>query len=170
MYVQPIAEAKAPVRLAQNKVRPSVLAFFRLISPLYMKAALGFSRVRLVHAERLVQAYADFFTGKTRLLIAFRHPYGDEAQLMAYVIGKLLAKEAKAKGIAFPQKPHAHFVHGYEVPLWAGAFERWLLPRVGALPVYHAKFDSHSIKSIRSLMKDGQYPGCIQEIRQSRTE
>jgi len=158
MYVQPIAEAKAPVQLAQNKVRPPVLAFFRLISPLYMKLALGFSKVSLVHAERFVQTYADFFTGKTRLLIAFRHPYGDEAQLMAYIIGKLLAKEAKAKGIAFPQKPHAHFVHGYEVPIWAGAFERWLLPRVGALPVYHAKFDSHSIKSIRSLMKDGQYP------------
>jgi hypothetical protein len=158
MYVQPIAEAKAPVQLAQNKIRPPVVAFFRLISPLYMKAALGFSRVRLVHGERLAQAYADFFQGKTRLLIAFRHPYGDEAQLMAYVIGRLIAKEAKARGVKLGQKPHAHFVHGYEVPLWAGAFERWLLPRVGALPVYHAKFDSLSIKRIRSLMKDGQYP------------
>jgi hypothetical protein len=158
MYVQPIAEAKAPVQLAQNKVRPLVVAFFRLISPLYMKVALGFSMVRLVNAERLVRAYADFFQGKTRLLIAFRHPYGDEAQVMAYVIGRLIAKEAKARGIELPLKPHAHFVHGYEVPLWAGAFERWLLPRVGALPVYHAKFDSLSIKSIRSLMKDGQYP------------
>ncbi len=158
MYVQPIAEAKAPVQLAQNKVRPPVVAFFRLISPLYMKAALGFSRVRLIHGERLAQVYANFFQGKTRLLIAFRHPYGDEAQLMAYVIGRLITKEAKARGIGLGQKPHAHFVHGYEVPLWAGAFERWLLPRVGALPVYHSKFDSLSIKRIRGLMKDGQYP------------
>jgi hypothetical protein len=158
MYVRPIATAKTPVQLAQNKVRQPVLAFFRLISPLYMKAALGFSRVRLVNGERLAKAYADFYAGKTRLLIAFRHPYGDEAQLMAYVIGKLLAKEARARGIELSKKPHAHFVHGYEVPLWAGAFERWLLPRVGALPVYHAKFDSLSIKRIRSLMKDGQYP------------
>ncbi len=158
MYVQPIVEAKALVQLARNKIRPWVLALFRFIAPLYMKAALGFSRVRLVHAERLVQAYADFFTGKTRLLIAFRHPYGDEAQLMAYVIGKLLAKEVRARRIKLPKKPHAHFVHGYEVPLWAGAFERWLLPRVGALPVYHAKFDSLSIKRIRVLMKNGEYP------------
>jgi hypothetical protein len=158
MYAQPIAEAKAPVRLAKNRIRPLVLAFFRLISPLYMKATLGFSRVRLLNAERLVRAYADFFQGKTRLLVAFRHPYGDEAQLMAYVIGKLLAREAKARGIELAQKPHAHFVHGYEVPLWAGAFERWLLPRVGALPVYHAKFDSPSVRRIRGLMKDGRYP------------
>jgi hypothetical protein len=110
-----------------------------------------------------VDAYDDFFAGKTRLIIAFRHPYGDEAQVMGYAIGRLLEPEARTQGVSSPgyswrRRPHAHFIHGYEVPLWAGAFERWLLPRVGAVPVYHTKFDAKSIERIRALAKDGEFP------------
>jgi hypothetical protein len=134
------------------------MAFMRAIGPVYFRFLLGFDSVELRHPERLVHAYTDFFDGKSRLIVAFRHPYGDEAQLMAYVIGKQLDREARKLGIRFPRRPHAHFVHGYEVPLWAGAFERWVLPRVGAVPVYHTKFDASSVERIRSLMKNGSYP------------
>ncbi len=132
--------------------------FFRLIAPLYIRAVLGFRSVSLRNSERFVDAYDDFFAGKIRLLIAFRHPFGDEAQVMGYAIGSLLEREARSRGIAWKRQPHAHFIHGYEVPLWAGAFERWILPRVGAVPVYHTKFDAKSIERIRSLVKDGEYP------------
>lgn len=158
MIAKPIASARSAQVLAEPRIRPGLIAFFRLVSPLYFHALLGFRSVALRHAERLVQAYGDFFDGKTRLLIAFRHPYGDEAQLMGYVIGKIVDKQAKRMGLKLARRPHAHFVHGYEVPLWARAFERWLLPRVGAVPVYHTKFDGKSIRQIRALMKDGAYP------------
>lgn len=114
--------------------------------------------MELRHAERLVEAYRAFFSGEARLIVAFRHPYGDEAQLMAYVIGRLLAREAAARGVRYPRAPHAHFVHGYEVPLWGGPFERWLLPRVGAVPVHHTLLDRRSIERIRALMRDGAFP------------
>ncbi|HWR11290.1 MAG TPA: hypothetical protein VN445_05690 [Rectinemataceae bacterium] len=156
--IAPIGGARAIQFLTKPLVRPGVIAFFRLISPFYLRALLGFRSVDLRHAERFVNAYKDFYDKKTRLIIAFRHPYGDEAQLMAYVIGKMIGVEAKKRGIVLARKPHAYFVHGYEVPLWAGAFERWLLPRVGAIPIYHTKFDTGSIKQIRSLMKDGDHP------------
>ena len=158
MLAKPISEARPARKLAEARVRQGLVSLFRLISPLYLHALLGFSSVELRHPERLVKAYRDFFDGKTRLLIAFRHPYGDEAQLMGYVIGKLVGKEAARLGVKLRRPPHAHFIHGYEVPLWAGAFERWLLPRVGAVPVYHTKLDTKSIGRIRSLMKDGEYP------------
>lgn len=158
MIAKPISEALPARKLAEARVRPGLVAFFRLISPLYLHALLGFGSIELRHAERLVNAYRDFFSGKIRLLIAFRHPYGDEAQLMAYVLAKLVGKEAARRGAKLRRPPHAHFIHGYEVPLWAGAFERWLLPRVGAVPVYHTKLDTKSIGRIRSLMKDGEYP------------
>jgi len=158
MIAKPISEARPARNLAEARVRPGLIAFFRLISPLYLHALLGFSSVEMRHAERLVNAYRDFFSGKNRLLIAFRHPYGDEAQLMGYVIGKLVGKEAARLGVRLRRPPHAHFIHGYEVPLWAGAFERWFLPRVGAVPVYHTKLDTKSIGKIRSLLKDGEYP------------
>ncbi|MFA5851268.1 MAG: hypothetical protein WC820_01080 [Spirochaetales bacterium] len=158
MIAKPISEAQPARNLAEARVRPGLVALFKLISPFYLHALLGFSSIELRHAERLVNAYRDFFSGKTRLLIAFRHPYGDEAQLMGYVIAKLVGKEAARLGVKLRRPPHAHFIHGYEVPLWAGAFERWLLPRVGAVPVYHTKLDTKSIGRIRSLMKDGEYP------------
>jgi len=158
MVAKPIAAARSPHLLGEPLAKPGVIAFLKFISPLYLHGLLGFRAVELRHAERLVEAYRAFFSGEARLIIAFRHPYGDEAQLMAYVLGKLLSKEAKARGVRYPREPHAFFVHGYEVPLWGGPFERWLLPRVGAVPVHHALLDRKSIERIRALMRDGDFP------------
>jgi hypothetical protein len=155
---KPIARA-LPVRtFPPSTVKPGVMGFLRAIGPVYLKILLGYDALEMIHPERLVRAYRDFFDKKSRLIVAFRHPYGDEPQLIAYVIAKQLIREAGKLGVRFPKKPHAHFIHGYEVPLWANAFERWVLPRVGAIPVYHTKFDSASVNRIRLLVKDGAYP------------
>lgn len=156
--VNPISDARAALVLAEPRIRPAVVGLFKAVAPLYFHLALGFRSLELRHEERIVEAYRAFFDGKIRLLVAFRHPYGDEAQLMAYLIGKLLAREARLLGGKLAKAPHAHFVHGYEVPLWGGPFERWLLPRVGAVPVYHEKLDQASLARIRRLMLDGGYP------------
>ncbi|MBL8968819.1 MAG: hypothetical protein JNG85_17585, partial [Spirochaetaceae bacterium] len=57
-----------------------------------------------------------------------------------------------------PARSHANFVHGYEVPLWSGPLVRWLLPRMGALPVYHAKYAAASLRNIRRALLDGKHP------------
>lgn len=158
MGIRPITRARPYPQLAESRARRSVLEFIRLASPLYMRAALGFRSVEIAHSERLIEAYRAFFERKLRFLIAFRHPYGDEAQLMAYALLSLLDRESRRSGNPLPRRPHAHFIHGYEVPLWSGPLERWLLPRVGAVPVYHTKFDAKSIEQIRALMLNGEYP------------
>jgi len=156
--MQPITSARPYPHLAESHVRRGVLNLVRFASPFYLRMALGFRSVRITHAERLLEAYRAFFERKLRFIIAFRHPYGDEAQLMTYAILRLLDREARARGSPLSRKAHAHFVHGYEVPLWSGPIERWLLPRVGAVPVYHTKFDAKSIGQIRALMLNGEYP------------
>ena len=155
--MQPITRAKPYPRLAESHIREGVLDFVRLASPLYLRV-LGFRSVEITHVERLIDAYRDFFDKKLRFLIAFRHPYGDEAQLMTYAILKLLERKARMLGEPLERHPHAHFIHGYEVPLWSGPLVRWLLPRVGAVPVYHTKFNKASIEHLRALMRDGEYP------------
>jgi len=148
-----------PVRsLPPSEVRPGAMGFLRAIAQFYFKVLLGFDSLEILHPERLVRAYSDFFARRSRIIVAFRHPYGDEPQLMAYLINRQLPREAAKLGVRFPKNPHAHFVHGYEVPLWAGAFERWVLTRTGAVPVYHTKFDSPSVGRIRLIVKDGEYP------------
>ena len=144
--------------MLEPEIKPGVVSFFRRIGSIYFHNILGFKGAQFINPERFTEAYQRFFKKKTRLMVAFRHSYGNEAPLMGYIIGKLLSKEASKLGISYPRESHAHFIHGYEVPLWGGAFERWLLPRVGALPVYHVKVDMTSIHRIRNLMKDGVYP------------
>ncbi|MDP3179102.1 MAG: hypothetical protein Q8M76_14440 [Spirochaetaceae bacterium] len=77
---------------------------------------------------------------------------------MGYAIDVELQKMAARMGRPLPSKPHARFVHGYEVPLWSGPLVRWLLPRAGALPVYHVKFDQTSVARLRFAYRDGPYP------------
>ncbi len=158
MGIRPITEAKPYPRLAESHAHGGVLALIRTASPLYARAALGFRSVEIEHSDRLIEAFRAFFERKLRFIIAFRHPYGDEAQLMAYAILNLLDRESRRSANPLPRRPHAHFIHGYEVPLWSGPLERWLLPRVGAVPVFHTKFDAASIEEIRALMLNGEYP------------
>lgn len=135
-----------------------MLALLRALGPLYVKAALGVESLELRGAERLVNAWRHFQDGRARLFLAFRHPYGDEPQLFSYLFDLIVPREARRLGSALPRRTHARFVHGYEVPLWSGFLVRWLLPRIGAVPVYHARYDSASVTRIRTIAKEDDYP------------
>jgi hypothetical protein len=154
----PAAVARRRSRLALSRVRPSALALLRTLGPLYAKAALGLDRLELRGAQRLISAWRNFQEGRARLILAFRHPYGDEPQLFSYLFDLVLPREARMRGTALPRRTHARFVHGYEVPLWSGALVRWLLPRIGAIPVYHARHDSASVARIRAITRDDVFP------------
>lgn len=135
-----------------------MLTLMRTLGPLYAKVALGLDHLELRGTERLVEAWRDFQEGRARLILAFRHPYGDEPQLFSYLFDLLLPREARRLGEPLPRRPHARFVHGYEVPLWSGALVRWLLPRIGAIPIYHARYDSASVARIRAIARDDVFP------------
>ena len=156
---------KALYRHPLNTSRPSpfVLSILRLVSPLYLRWTLHFSSIELRNAapqavNTLVSLWREFQDGKTRLILAFRHPYGDEPQVFSYLFDVLLKKQARREGVRLCGHPHARFIHGYEVALWGGPLIRWLLPRIGAVPVYHVKADSAGIKAIRAIIRNGPYP------------
>jgi len=155
---RPARSARPRPALAEPAARPAALALLRALSPLYARAALRLDSLELRHGERLIRAFAGFQKGESRLILAFRHAYGDEPQLLSYLFDVLLPREARRLGLALPRRPHARFVHGYEVPLWSGELVRWLLPRVGALPVYHVRFDAASVERLRAAMLDAEGP------------
>jgi hypothetical protein len=129
-----------------------------LLSGAYLRAALRITRVEFRHRERIVEAWRDHLEGRARLVLAFRHAYGEEPQLLSYAFSSLLPRLARRDGRSLPGPVRARFVHGYEVPLWSGAFVRWLLPRSGAVPVYHVKYHKPSMDRIRGFQRDGPYP------------
>ncbi len=157
-YALPVCRALPDVGLAEPRAVPWVLALARAVSGAYLRTVLGFERVELRGGERLVEAFRGALNGERRLILAFRHPYGDEPQLLSWIFLRGVEKEARRLGTRLPRRPHAVFVHGYEVPRWSGAFVRWILPRSGAMPVHHSKLDSAGMARIREAIEDGPYP------------
>jgi hypothetical protein len=155
---RPPAGAARRRELPEPKVSLRVLAALRALGGIYGRMGLKLDAIEFRHADRLLGALTDFREGRNRLVLAFRHPYGDEPQLLSLALSKALDREARRLGASAPGRVHARFVHGYEVPMWSGALVRWILPRFGAMPVYHAKLDQASMGRIRTALRDDPYP------------
>jgi hypothetical protein len=151
-------KARRRYRLAPSSVKSSVLTLVRALGPLYVKTTLRVDGLELRGTEHLVRAWRDFQDGRARLILAFRHAYGDEPQLFSYLFDLIVPREARLRGAVLPRRTHARFVHGYEVPLWSGSFVQWLLPRIGAVPVYHARHDSASVSRVRKITGEDDFP------------
>jgi hypothetical protein len=136
----------------------SYAAVLRLLGKPFARLGLRLRSIEFRRPEILAGAWREFQEGRSRLVIAFRHAYGDEPQLLSLAFAGALRTEARRLGSALPRIPRARFVHGYEVPLWSGAVTRWILPRSGAMPVYHAKVDRPSLERMRAALRDGPYP------------
>lgn len=160
------ASVQPPLRyIAPRFNRP----LFRIVStlyPLYLRFGLGIRSVAVDGIGTLVDQYRQFQQGKTRLVVAFRHPHLDDGALMAWLLGGVVRRAANREHrrtgsprMRFPT--FAHFVYDRGVALWAGPFIAWLLPRMGAIPVYRAKLDSLSLEEIRRTLLDADQPLAI---------
>ncbi len=158
LVAKPILTATARHRLAPSKLSAPFLRLGRLLMPVYLKSALAFEDVTILTPERILSELRDFQSNKSRLIVAFRHPYGDEAQLMFEVFENMLPRVAQQNGDPLLRQPGLRLVHDYAVPLWGDAFIRFLLPRAGAMPVYHVKCETNSLSSIRAVLRDGPNP------------
>lgn len=154
----PPSGARSRYVLAASRITRSYAALIRLAGGLFARLGLKVKSIEFRKPEILLDAWRDAVDGTARLILAFRHPYGDEPQLLSYAFDSALRKEARRLGYGFRGSFRARFVHGYEVPLWNGPVVRWVLPRSGAVPVYHVKVDRASIEAIRSILRDGPHP------------
>lgn len=153
----PCTEPRPIPPLGESRLNYPVIHLMRSIMHRYARS-LGFKKPEMLHPERMIGAWRDFQEGKTRLIVGFRHPYGDDPQLMAYVFHYALPWYARRSGAPLRGLTHAHFVYGVEVPWWSGNFVRWLLPNAGALPVNHVHMDSAGMNRIRRAVSDGAFP------------
>jgi hypothetical protein len=157
-YYKPITQVFPDITLPEPFLSKSTLFSISLLAKIYVRFVLGVSRIELKQSERLIDSFSRTLSGKTSTIIAFRHPYGDEPQILSWLAIYRLTKIAKKSGVRFPINAHIAFVHGYEVPRWSGSFVRWLLPRILAMPIYHAKMDSAGMARIYRAIENGPYP------------
>ncbi|HEY5467371.1 MAG TPA: hypothetical protein VIL27_10110, partial [Clostridia bacterium] len=158
LVAAPIVKARTRHRLAPSRISAPLLRFGRFIIPAYLRFVLSFRKIEIRNPEKIVGALRDFQEKRIRLIVAFRHAYGDESLLLFHVFGNLLPRWAKRLGTPLIRNPHLRVVHDFAVPLWSDAFVRFILPRTGAVPVYHIKFDPASLKNIRGILLDDPCP------------
>lgn len=156
MYT-PQIDPFATLDLPETHLNLPVISFFRNIVTPYARS-LKFNEPEILHPERLLSAWKDFSDKKTRLILGFRHAYGDDPQMMVYTIHHVLPKLGRKNRARLPRLTHAHFIYGSEVPLWSGPFVRWLLPRAGAVPVGHVHMDSKGMTRIRKMISGADFP------------
>ncbi|MGA2545632.1 MAG: hypothetical protein ABSF43_03745 [Rectinemataceae bacterium] len=152
-----ISKALPRHRMPESRIRPLAVGLTRVLGGAYLRFVLRVHGLEYRHPERLVEAWRDHQAGRTRLILAFRHAYGEEPQLLSRVFS-LLPRIARGMGAPLLGPTLARFVHGYELVLWCDAFTRWIIPRSGAVPVYHVKFDKPSVERILAILREGPNP------------
>ncbi len=158
LVAEPIVCAQTRHTLAPSKISAPFVRLGRVLIPAYLKVVLAFDGIELRSPEAMLSELRDFQAHKSRLIVALRHPYGDEPQLLFHVFENMLPRVAKKSGAPLQHAPGLRLVHDYAVPLWSNAIIRFLLPRAGALPVYHVKCETNSLSNIRAVLRDGPNP------------
>jgi 1-acyl-sn-glycerol-3-phosphate acyltransferase len=141
-----------------------VLAGAHRLLPLWLHRA-GLRGVQVEGMERLQAAMEAFQDGRSRLLLAFRHPSLDDPPVLAHLLWVDLARAGRPavsrSGRRFQPRPHAQFLYDRGIPLWAGAPVGWLLSHLGGCSIQRSKLDLPALRTARALLLDGPYPFAV---------
>jgi hypothetical protein len=148
-------------RYEEPRFVPWVYAFMRLASPVYDRWVEGIGGFQTRGVERLIEAYRRFYRREARLLIAFRHTAVHDAQVVVQLLTRILPREARRRRQALGGLPHAHFLYGKGVTLWAGGGSAFLIPRIAGLPVVNRRADAQALRNIRTFLTQGPYPVAL---------
>ena len=161
-YKKPVIKAFPGIIDPEPRISRFVIFLLRIFARLYLFLFYGVARSVLKGGEmHLFQAVERALSGKSRCIIAFRHPNGGEPQLLTWFFLFKLRFLAARRKIRFVRFPHTVFVYSYEVVRYGGWVPRFVMPNVGGMPVYHAKLDSKAMNRIYKSIVDGPYPVAI---------
>jgi hypothetical protein len=110
------------------------------------------------NVEILLDLYEQFRAGKTRFLIAFRHPSANDPICLAYLLSHIAPKVARQRQMSFKAPLHTHFIYDRGIPLWAGSIMGWLYSQLGGTPILRGKVDRQGLRSARDLFVNGKFP------------
>jgi len=157
----PIIKAFPDIKVSEPRISKFVVILCKLLARLYLFLFFGVARTVLKGEEYLFKAFERALSGKSRCIIAFRHPNGGEPQLLTWFFLFKLRRLALKAGVRFARWPHAVFVYGYEVVRWGGWVARFVMPNVGAMPIHHSKMDSMGMARIYAAITNGPYPVAL---------
>ncbi|MDR2403677.1 MAG: acyltransferase [Spirochaetaceae bacterium] len=157
-YMMPVSGALPDLKIPEPRISKLMIFLIKVLGRVYLFLFYGVARVLLRGEKVLFDAFKRSLEGKSRCIIAFRHPNGGEPQFLTWFFLCKLKALAARSGVRFPRRPHAVFVYSYEVARWGGWVARFVMPRVGAMPIHHSKVDSQGMTRIYKAIVDGPFP------------
>ncbi|MDR0758709.1 MAG: acyltransferase [Treponema sp.] len=154
----PVTKAYPDIKAPASKISGMLIVTLRFAARVYLASFVGAAKIRLETQSLFIHAFRRSLGGESRCIVAFRHPYGFEPQILTWFVLYKLKRTAALRGIRLPSRPRLRFVYGYEVLRWGGLAARIVMPRLGALPVHHAKLDSKGLAGIYAAIAEGPYP------------
>ena len=111
--------AQPPLEFIPPAFNPLVLRATQQILPFWMRSQTAISEIQADNVEVLVDLYRQFQDGKTRFLMAFRHPSVYDPFCMTHLLWRIVPQVAKQQGVSLQRPIHAHFIYDRGIPLWA---------------------------------------------------
>jgi hypothetical protein len=160
-YMPPVSGASPDIKLREPRISKPLIGIIKVLARFYLFMFYGVARVVLRGGKDFFGAFQRALEGKSRLIIAFRHPNGGEPQLLSWFILFKLRRLAASAGYRFPRFPHAVFVYGFEVVRWGGWVARFVMPNLGAMPIHHSKLDRQGMSRIFQAIVGGTFPVAL---------
>jgi len=127
------------------------------LMPAWTAWQTNLAEVETHNVAALAQLYHEFGAGKTRLMLAFRHPNSTDPYVLSHLLWRSLPQAAREMGLPL-KTTHAHFLYDRGIPLWAGSYLGWVFSRLGGVPIQRGKLDLLALKTARRLMLEGRFP------------
>lgn len=154
----PQTRAQPPLDFIAPQLNPWLVKYGPAILPWWIKSQTAIAKIEVKNLDSLTQHYINFKQGKTRLLLAFRHPSVNDPLCMGYLFWQPLAQALKTGSMQPSPISHSHFMYDRGIPLWGGKFIQWLFPRLGGTSIQRGKLDRPGLRSARDLMLNAAYP------------
>ncbi len=130
------------------------------LMPAWTSWQTDLAEVESRNVETLAKLYHEFELGKTRVLLAFRHPNPTDPYVLSQLLWRDLPQTARQMGLPLGTA-HSHFIYDRGIPLWAGSYLGWLFSRLGGVPIQRGKLDLQALKTARQLLVNGRFPLAV---------
>ncbi|HIK44625.1 MAG TPA: 1-acyl-sn-glycerol-3-phosphate acyltransferase [Leptolyngbyaceae cyanobacterium M65_K2018_010] len=122
----------------------------------------GIWPVTCTNPEVLATEFERFQSGKSRLIMAFRHSQVDDPLCLSYLFSRLVPRAARQQGMTLKVPIHSFFMYDRGMPLWAGSWLEWFFASMGGIPVHRGRrLDLKALKSVREHILNGPFPVTI---------
>jgi hypothetical protein len=153
-----LTRVQPPLKVHPPKANQFILKIIRLLTPFWLRWQCGIKQIETRYIDRLVEATKKFQDGKSRYMLAFRHPTTDDPFAMLYLLAYAVPEQAREMGIKLTTQPHSGFVYDRGISLWAGDYINWLFPALGGISIFRGKLDRPALNLMRQQITNGSFP------------